>query len=76
MTEHYHAAIIGTGQAGHPLANRLTQGGVEGCGDRARALRGKADFPAIARRRERSLPTRGCGRAPVRVLGGACWCCR
>ena len=55
MTEHYHAAIIGTGQAGHPLANRLSQGGVEGCGDRARALRGKAVVPAIARRRERSL---------------------
>jgi len=46
MTEHYHAAIIGTGQAGHPLANRLSQGGVEG--DRARALRGKAVVPAIA----------------------------
>ena len=25
MTEHYHAAIIGTGQAGPPLANRLSQ---------------------------------------------------
>ena len=27
MTEHYHAAIIGTGQAGPPLANRLSQAG-------------------------------------------------
>ena len=27
MTEHYDAAIIGTGQAGPPLANRLSQAG-------------------------------------------------